>query len=193
MIKEKKGKLREVLIKKRLSLSKAEIKKKSQLIKQNLFSLKLYQKANCVMFYLSLPAEVSTDEMITESLNKGKRVVVPAVQGKDLIPCLLTQLNQTQVKNFGIREPLDLNPVSKKQLELVIVPGCGFDSQGYRLGFGQGYYDRFLRDLKSKIPLVGLAFELQVLKKIPHEKEDVPLDFIVTEKKAYRTLDFRPM
>ncbi len=193
MNKEEKEKLRKALIKERSSLPKAEIKKKSQLIQQKLFSLKIYQKATWVMFYLSLPSEVSTDKMITESLKKGKKIVVPAVRGKDLIPCLLTQLNQTQEKNFGIREPLEFKPIKKSQLQLIIVPGCGFDFQGYRLGFGQGYYDRFLRDLKGNVPLVGLAFELQVLKKIPHEKEDVPLDFIVTEKKIYRALDVRPM
>jgi 5-formyltetrahydrofolate cyclo-ligase len=193
LTKEEKEKLRKVLIKKRSSLPKVEIEKRSQLVQQNLFSLKLYQKATWIMFYLSLPSEVNTDKMLTDSLRKGKKIAVPVIRGKDLIPCLLTQLYQTQIKSFGLREPLDFHPVPKRQLELIIVPGCGFDLQGYRLGFGQGYYDRFLKDLKGKVPLVGLAFDFQVLKEIPHEKEDVPLDFIVSEKKIYCAFDFRPM
>ncbi len=183
----KKRELRQILLKKRSSLSPRARKEKSEQIREKLFSLHPFLEAKTVMFYLSLPTEVSTDKMIQESLEKGKVVVVPCIEEDEIRPAYLESLKEVEIRSLGIREPLKKRFVPQELLDLIVVPGCGFDERGYRIGLGKGFYDRFLSTLKGKIPLVGLAFECQVVKKLPFEEWDVRMDWIITERRIIKT------
>ena len=183
--------LKQEIFQKRKSLSKEEVKEKSSLIKSNLYSLEEFKKAKNIMFYVSFKNEVSTRETIKELLaKKEKTIVVPYVL--ENYPILqLSELKNfywLEPKTFGMLEPKELyiREFNYEKLDLVIAPGIVFDKKGHRIGHGHGYYDRFLKILKKDVKKIGLAFELQLVDKIPEERHDVPVDIVVTEKRAIK-------
>lgn len=182
--------LKTEIIGKRKTLSKKEVKEKNAKVKDNLFSLKEFKEAKNILFYVSFNDEVDTHEMIKELLDNGdKTVVVPYVLKKYPILQLseLKNFDELEPKTFDILEPKELytREFNPEKLDLVIIPGVAFDENGHRIGYGYGYYDRFLKKVK-KVKKVGLAFELQLVDKIPEEWHDVPVDIVVTEEKVLK-------
>lgn len=189
---EKKRKLRQEFLKKRDSLSRDEIKSKSGEIKNRLFALPEFQGAKTVMFYVSFRNEVATGKMMRNAMKLKKRIAVPVVQGEKIVACEIKNLRKELTRgSFGIREPKKefRRRVNRKEIDLVVVPGVVFDKRGGRLGYGRGYYDRFLGSKSTKVTmnhshrcaLIGLAFDLQIAREIPLKKKDVKVDKIVTE------------
>ena len=183
--------LKHEIFEKRKVLSKDDVKEKSLKIKENLFSLEEFKKAKNIMFYVSFGNEVGTREAIKELLAKReKTVAVPYVLENYPILQLseLKNFDWLEPKTFGILEPKELyiREFNYEKLDLVIVPGIVFDKKGYRIGYGHGYYDRFLKILKKDVKKIGLAFELQVVDEIPEEEHDVPVDIIITEKRILK-------
>lgn len=178
-----KEKIRKEMKEKRRKLSKEENRKKSKEIKERLFSLKEYRDAETVLFYVSYNGEVFTHDMIKESL-KEKKVVVPISNKEDCSLSLseLKNWNDLETSSYGILEPKKdcVKEVSINDIDLIIVPGVAFDCKGNRMGHGKGYYDRLLAN-KKQIPAVGLAFEFQIVKNIPTDSNDKPVDLIITE------------
>ena len=179
---------RESLLNKRAQLTKREIADKSKTIKERLFKLKDFNLAEKIMFYLSFRNEVSTELMIKKALKRGKRIVVPSSdkENKDL-PLSEIKDYQQELKTgtYGILEPKEeyRRRVMKKELDLIIVPGVGFDKSGNRIGYGAGYYDRFLNSIFLHTPKIALAYEIQLIDKIIVDQYDIPVDKIVTEKR----------
>jgi 5-formyltetrahydrofolate cyclo-ligase len=177
--------IRKEVLKKRDSIPVSLRGKKDTLIKQKLFSLPEFKIAKTILFYASFRTEVDTISMIEESLKMGKAVLVPKVDKA------LHRLRLYEIKNLGelspgymgIPEPyLPDNRLREiKDVDLVIEPGAGFDRSGNRLGYGAGYYDVLLSDIKKKIPFVALAYEEQLVDTIPAEDRDVKVDMIVTD------------
>jgi len=189
-IKMQKKILRRHVLSIRRSLSKEQIKSKSEKIREKLFNLPIFKEAEVILFYLSLPDEVQTYEMVKDSLRIGKRVAVPVVnlEEKEIIPFELKNSKFKLIPGpFGILQPDkdDCYPLLKEDIDLVIVPGIAFDSRGGRIGFGKGFYDRFLSTL-SDVGSVALAFECQVFDKVPCDRHDVKVNFIITEKRVIR-------
>lgn len=189
---EKKRKLRQEFLKKRDNLSRDEIGSKSEKIEKRLFALPEFQRAKTVMFYVSFRSEVETEKMIRNALKLKKKIAVPVVYGKKIAVSEIKNLKKELTRgSFGIREPKKefRRRVNQKEIDLVVVPGIVFDKRGGRLGFGRGYYDRFLGSKSIKLmmnrsrqcALIGLAFDLQIARKIPLVKEDMKVDKIVTE------------
>jgi len=179
--------LKSEITEKRKSLTKEEIKEKSSKIKRNLYSLSEFKDAKNIMFYISFNNEVGTIETIKELLIKNeKNIIVPYVVKNNPILQLseIKNFNELEPKTFGILEPKEnfTREFSYKKLDLVIVPGIVFDKSGHRIGYGYGYYDRFLKKLNKNVVKIGFAFELQIVDKIPEERHDVPMDIIVTEE-----------
>jgi len=183
--------LRRKLLDKRDSLSIAEIKDKSFDIKNTLFGLKEFKEAKTIMFFVSFRSEVMTDFMIREALDLGKNVVVPKVVKHS------RSIQIYSVKDFytdlsfgayGILEPRSdvCKRAKKSDVDIVIVPGAGFTKEGDRIGYGSGYYDRFFESLPKSSLKIALAFELQIIKDIPTNEDDVPVDMIITEKSGIR-------
>jgi len=203
--------LKQEIFQKRKSLSKEEVIEKSRLIKENLLSLEEFKKAENIMFYVSFGNEVDTREAIKELLaKKEKTVIVPYVLENYPILQLseLKNFDWLEPKTFGILEPKELyiREFNYEKIDLILIPGIVFDKKGYRVGYGHGYYDRFLkilrnskgisgtpkiskkfsRALKKGVKKIGLAFELQVVDEIPEEEHDVPVNIIITEKRVLR-------
>jgi len=180
--------LKEQIFSKRSSLSANEIKKKSASIKTNLYSLQEFNKSKNILFYVSFDNEVDTQEIIRELLGKkGKNIIVPYVEeGNSILQISeLQNFNELEPKTFGILEPKlkHIRKFKPNNLDLVIIPGIAFDLAGNRIGYGYGYYDRFLKQMKHDIKKIALAYEFQIVERIPAEKHDARMDMIVTEKK----------
>ncbi len=141
------------------------------------------------MFYVSMKEEVRTQEMIRRSLDMGKQVVVPSLKPdrKRITPSLLVDYeSDLEGGVFGIPEPRAecVRSLPVEDIEIVLVPGVAFDVCGGRLGFGGGYYDEFLAGLSSGTERWGLAFEFQVVEKLPLMDRDVPVEKIITEERV---------
>ena len=175
-----KKQLKEIMLKKRSSLAKAQAEEKSRKIKNNLFNLENYKKSSVIMFFVSFSSEVDTHDMIMQALKK-KTVVVPKVANNEIEPSVIVDFKNLIPNNrFGFPEPIDLMKMPYKKIELILVPGIVFDRGGHRIGYGMGYYDRFLKKIPKAFK-IGLAFDFQVIDKIPNEEHDVPVDMIITE------------
>lgn len=184
----KKQSLRKLLLNKRKLLPEQAIIEKSNEIAKKLIKFDKYQQSEKIMLYISTKSEVQTMGIINYSLNANKNTFIPFINKEkhDIIPSLMKDY-QTEIApgSLGIYQPkkefIRLFPA--KILDLVIVPGIAFTEQGHRLGRGGGYYDRFLKKLSKSSYIIALAFEIQIINEIPLEKNDVPVDCIITEER----------
>jgi len=159
-------------------------RKMSSKIKEKLFSLLDFKSAETVLFYISYEGEVYTHDMIRESFY-NKNVIVPVSNQKDLTLVLsrLKTWEELSIGSYRILEPKKekIRNTNIEDIDLLIIPGVAFNEKGDRLGHGKGYYDKILN--KTKSLKIGLAFEFQILEKIPTESHDVPVDMIITESR----------
>ena len=158
-------------------------KKKSRRIREKLFSLKEFKKAHTILFYYSKGSEVETREMMEEALWEGKRILLPKVRGREIYLGELKDLEKDVKKgSFGILEPKETyRKTTPREIDLVILPGIVFDLKGRRIGYGKGYYDRFLKKFPRTIPLIGLAYGFQVVNSLPVKRHDRRVGKIITE------------
>lgn len=184
-----KEKLRKKLKSLRDKLSKDEIIKKSMMVKNNLFRINRFINSNLIMFYVTFRSEVDTLPMIEKSLSEGKRIALPIVKKnpKTMVAVEIKDINKDLCPGtFGILEPRDTSKkINPEKIDLVIVPGVGFDIKGRRIGYGGGYYDQWLCNFELQ-KRIGICFELQLLEKLPSKataENDLPVGTIVTEKR----------
>ena len=138
------------------------------------------------MTYVSLPTEVSTDHFIKEALKQGKRVAVPYIEPdkQTLRATELTSIEDLEEGPLGIRQPggEDFRTVSLEEIDLVIVPAIAYDKNNMRLGRGKGFYDRFLaQEGLSSAKVIGLAFNFQVIDRLPSDPHDRPVSRVITD------------
>ncbi len=143
------------------------------------------------MFYVTHGSEVITDHMITQALREGKTVTVPAIASvpdRSMRAARIASLKQLAPGAYGIREPLPgrCPEVAPEEIDLIVVPGIAFDATGHRIGYGKGYYDKWLRHVPLR-KRIGLAFGVQLVKRIPRSSHDEPVGSIVTETTIVRT------
>ncbi len=178
--------LREQILEIRKNLNVQKVECFSDIIINSLISSELYKKASNIMSYVSFNNEVNTHKFIAKAIEDGKKISVPYINNKNkvMLPCLIHDINELVPGYFGILspDPNRLKLIDEKSIDLVIVPGAVFDKNGYRIGYGGGYYDKFLPLLRKDTSTIGLAFSFQVIDKVPFEKYDIPVDFIITEK-----------
>tara|TARA_Y100000310_G_scaffold341138_1_gene439302 strand:- start:5623 stop:6198 length:576 start_codon:yes stop_codon:yes gene_type:complete len=181
--------LKQETLHERNKLSKEDVKEKSQLIKNNLFSLEVFKTSKNILVYVSTGKEAYTHELIEDLLTKKeKKVIVPYVEKNNPLLKLseLHNFNELEPRTFDILEPKDnfIREFNPDKIDLVIVPGLVFARDGHRIGYGYAYYDRFLKTLKQKPIKIGLAYDFQIVDKIPEEQHDIPMDIILTEEKT---------
>jgi len=177
--------VRKELIELRKKTSKRDVLEKSNIIKNKLFQLPEYKQSSTILFYVSYGNEVFTHNMIKESMKAGKIVVVPKsdTENRRLILSELSNWNDLEKGSHGILEPKKINEIFINKIDLVIIPGVGFDKNGNRIGHGKGYYDNLIGSSKNILP-IGLAFEFQIVEKIPINSYDFPVQKIITEKRV---------
>jgi 5-formyltetrahydrofolate cyclo-ligase len=181
---EIKRRLRRSLKARRSAMSHAERQHYSAKITSYACDLPMYGASETVMLYMALAHEVQTAALIAHARRHRKRVIVPVVTPDGLLAVVCpTEASHFRPGPFGILEPRDLSAVvPPTEIDLVFVPGMGFDAKGVRLGYGGGYYDRFLRLLPAHTHFGGLAFHVQIVPSIPQLSHDICMPFVVTEQ-----------
>lgn len=175
-----KSALRQELKRKRHALGHRLNQEKSKSIIEKLIQVPAYQNAKSVLFYVSLSEEVDTHFAISQALAQGKKVFVPRMNGDEMTLHRIHDFKELQFGAFGVLEAsLEAEEAQPSELDLIIVPGLGFDTRGHRIGYGKGHYDRLLKQTHGYT--VGLAFDEQVIEKVPEEEHDVPLNCLITE------------
>ena len=169
-------------LRKRMSAQDWEEKSKS--IYENLIRMPVYQEAEAVLAFISISNEPDTDEIIRHAMEAGKTVAVPKCEGRDLGFYRIDSPDDVSPGRFSVPEPVntdDLHRVVMTEKSLIILPGLAFDKNGFRLGYGAGFYDRYLKDDSYRNKLM-IAFSFQEVGHVPNHSGDVPVDWIVTEK-----------
>ena len=179
-----KTELRRHLLAQRAILTPAEIEQHSAVIAAYVCALPAFCVSPTIMVYMALPQEVQTLSIITQARQSQKRIAAPVTRGQDLVAVALSEApTQLRRGRFGILEPCGTQRVIHPQeIGFIAVPGIAFDARGGRLGFGKGYYDRFLRQLPATTYRCGLAFGIQVVPCVPQASHDICMHGIVTEQ-----------
>lgn len=184
-IKEAKKLIRKEILALRMALTPEEVKEKSEIIISYLKELTPLNQAKAIMGYAPFRNEVDIMPWLYEKRLSGVRVMLPRViKGtNDMEPVLLTE-EAMREGSYGIKEPEGpAQPLSG--IEALIVPGVVFDREGYRIGYGAGFYDRFIPRLNPETFICAVAFELQLVDKVPREPNDRRIPYLVTEKGVF--------
>lgn len=180
-----KDEIRAAIKAKRRALSDAEIKEKSRLITGNLLSLPYLSEASTVMTYLSAFKEPDTSGIIDYLHQSEKKIVVPISNTSDytITPSYLSSPDKLVRGAYGIFEPSECIAADINDINIALIPGIAFDIRGMRVGFGKGYYDRFLEQFTGL--KIGICYDFQMLDFVPASEHDVKMDIIITEKRIY--------
>lgn len=179
-----KEKFREMIRQKLLSLDEDTYQKWSSQMAKELFQSLHWQKTHTIGITISKGKEVDTSKIIEQAWKEGKKVAVPKCypNHKEMEFRYIHSFNQLESVYFGLLEPIisETNLCEKNEIDLMIVPGIVFDKNGYRIGYGGGYYDRYLKSFQNHT--LSLAFSCQLVEKVPTEDHDIPVSMIVTEQ-----------
>ncbi|WP_054635446.1 5-formyltetrahydrofolate cyclo-ligase [Thalassobacillus sp. C254] len=169
-------------------LAAEEYTKKCSRVHNQLYRTEQWRQARMIALTLSTKNEIDTRAVIKKAWSEGKQVAVPKVNPltHSMTFYKLTSFNQLKEQYAGIQEPdaSQAAPVLPEDIQLMIVPGLAFDWGRYRIGFGGGYYDRFLA--AHLVPTCALALDFQLFEKLPREEHDKPVDIVLTEEKVFR-------
>lgn len=163
----------------------------SRRITDRLMALPEYQAAHCVMWYIDVRAEARTRHVLPDAIASDKKIVIPFCVDGELELFHLESMDELEIGMYKILEPReDLREVAEKrvdvtELDLIVVPGVGFDARGGRTGHGKGYYDKCLENARPDTPLIAMAFECQMFDEIPMQSHDIYMDKVVTENQVY--------
>ncbi|NVL90365.1 MAG: 5-formyltetrahydrofolate cyclo-ligase [Desulfobacterales bacterium] len=187
-VKAKKSEIRQGALAKRNALKEKGHSKKSAAIMKRLFNFANFQESRIIMFYMSHNSEVETESMVRKALELEKVVALPLIniKEKQIVPFKIDNLDQDVRPGYrGIREPNPqlCKPIPAQYINLAIIPGVAFDERGGRIGYGTGFYDRFIPRLDITTRKIALTFECQIVPQIPMEPHDRHIDILITEKR----------
>ncbi|MCI6691697.1 MAG: 5-formyltetrahydrofolate cyclo-ligase [Clostridium sp.] len=191
MNKEEKKILRNKILIIRNSLDKEVKEAMDDEIYNKLITSDLYIKAKNIFIYLSFGSEIQTNNIITKALRDEKEVYIPKVYKKNKLmkAVRLKSFNDLKENSMGILEPIDdSNYIDKREIDLILVPGVVFDLNGNRIGYGGGYYDRYLQDIKEIRNKVVLAYDLQIVDSINPDIHDIAFDYIITNTRLEKII-----
>ncbi|HUM82514.1 MAG TPA: 5-formyltetrahydrofolate cyclo-ligase [Lachnospiraceae bacterium] len=179
---ETKKEIRERIFALREKMPEAEKRAGSRKAVQRLLDSECFKTAAAIYTYVGFRGEVGTDDLIRAAWKDGKTVGVPKVEGAEIRFYILNDFTKLRPGSFHVPEPLEC-PVAQEEKALVIVPGVAFDEERNRIGYGKGFYDRYLC-AHPDFPTAALAFEFQVLKQVPQDDGDIRPQMIFTEKRC---------
>jgi len=177
--------LRQQILARRRALSHDQWLASSQTAQKQLISLELFSRADCIALYAPAHKETDTTDILEAAFASGKRVLYPAVCGERMVFRQVEELRSMAEGSYGILEPCPTGiDHHADEPDLIVVPGVAFDPDGHRIGYGKGYYDRFLQHPDRKALLIGLCHDFQLIDgKIPAEEHDVRMELIVTDRR----------
>ena len=171
----------------------ADRPRKSAVIRQRIEQLPEYRNAGVVASYIGINSEVDTRDLVVGRLAQSAATSVVYRVGIDLKLAFIHFFEELAQGTFGLWEPVpDVRQDPKRhcrvtEVDLFLVPGLAFDRRGGRIGYGRGFYDRLLARARADAVFLGLAFEGQLVSRVPMTDDDLPVHLIVTEKQVYRT------
>ena len=173
-----KKELRRQIREKKRAMTPEQIETASARLGELFAASEAYQKAKTIYGYLPYNQEVRTVPMLERALRDGKRVAVPKVIGDEMVFIYMTDLTQVENGYAGIPEPVANGPVADDTTALVLMPGLAFDPAGHRIGYGGGFYDRFLA-AEPDHPTIALCYDFQMLPSLETEEFDIPVDTVL--------------
>jgi len=180
-----KKKIRKDTLNLRRSLTKESVVLNSQRISDSIIKLNLITSKNTLL-YMDFRNEVMTKLLIDYTINHFGSVLLPRVVDKELTIHEIFSLDDLILSKLGILEPNSSNQVDISTIDLILAPGVAFDENCYRLGYGGGFYDRLLSQKRKEVQVVALAFEIQIIDKVPTEPHDYKMDMIVTQSRILK-------
>jgi len=172
-----KKELRLLMRRRKAAMTEADLSERSRILCNRVLASDVYRNARTIYGYLPFNQEVRTLPLLQQALLEGKQVALPKCYGREMRFVQITDLSRIQSSAFGAPEPVDDFPVASDPAALVLVPGIAFDAAGHRLGYGGGYYDRFLAQ-EPDHPTIALCFDFQLLPRLETEKHDISVDTI---------------
>jgi len=184
-INSNKSDIRNLFISLRQLISQTEKQKADQIIFNKVVMRLEWKKAETICLYMSTPDEVDTKPLLAAALNADKTVVFPRVDKDRLVLHRVRSVTDFAGGAYHILEPKRSTQIADPaSVDLFIIPGIVFDWEGYRIGYGKGYYDRLLAGIS--VPIIGLAYAIQMVAQVPHTSYDVPMTMVVTEEEVIR-------
>ena len=173
-----KTELRNSIRAKKRAMTEEEIVSRSEALAQQFYASEAYKNAKTIYGYMPYNQEVRTVAMLEQALKDGKRVAVPKCYGDEMKFIFMDDLSKVEKGYAGIPEPVEDGPVAHDETALVLMPGMAFDPQGHRIGYGGGFYDKFL-EREPKHPTMALCYEFQMLEHLETEEHDIPVDCVL--------------
>lgn len=173
-----KKQLRQQIRQRKREMTEEEIRSASEKLGDLFAENPLYLQAKTIYGYLPYNQEVRTVPMLQRALDEGKRVAVPKCYGDEMRFIYLEDLSQVEKGYCGIPEPIADGPVANDPTALVLMPGLAFDARGQRMGYGGGFYDKFLA-AEPEHPTLALCYAFQMVDEIPTEEYDIPVDCVL--------------
>ena len=170
--------LRKAIRDQKRAMTPEQIDHASALLAEKFYATDAYRNARTLYGYFPYNQEVRTTPILEQALRDGKRVAVPKVYGDEMRFIYLTDLTRVEKGYASIPEPIDDGPVAEDPTALVLMPGLAFDPEGHRMGYGGGFYDKFLA-AQPHHPTVALCYEFQMLPQLPCESHDIPVDLVL--------------
>lgn len=180
--------LRKQLLHQRRALTHDAWLHASKLAQERLIQLPEFIEARCIALYAPFQNEIDTAALLQRAFSNGSRVLFPAVCGSSMLLRQVTTVGDLEQGAYGILEPC-ANGVDHQadEPDLIVVPGVAFDVRGHRIGYGKGYYDRFLNHADLNAHLIGLCHDFQIVENgLPAEEHDVCLHTIVSDRRLIR-------
>lgn len=153
-------------------------------IRARLLALETWTSSKSIMLFASMPTEVDLNPLFAAVWTEGRTLLLPRIDKPNLTPCEVTSLDQLLDHGYRILEPSREAPPFAGPIDLIVLPALALDLKGNRLGYGAGYYDRFVVQHPKAIR-VAVAFDFQILTDLPHHAGDAPVDFIVTNNETF--------
>jgi 5-formyltetrahydrofolate cyclo-ligase len=180
--------LRQQMLARRRALSHGEWQAFSRSAQLQFLSLEEYVQAGCIALYAPAHNEIDTSLILADAVAADKRVLYPAVCGHEMVLRQVTGLECLSRGCFGILEPCPTGDDHlADRVDLFVIPGVAFDCRGHRIGYGKGFYDRFLQHPGRTAHLVGLCHDFQVIEgDIPADSHDIRMEIIVTDRRVMR-------
>ncbi len=173
-----KQELRKAIRTRKRAMTEEEIERRSRSLCQKFLESDAYRACRTLYGYLPYNQEVRTVPILAQALADGKQVAVPKVYGDDMKFIVLADLTQVSRGYAGIPEPIADEPVAEDETALVLMPGLAFDPQGHRIGYGGGFYDKFL-SREPNHPTLALCYEFQMVEHLETEEFDIPVDTVI--------------
>ena len=173
-----KKEMRAVIRAKKRAMTESQIVSASRNLGVLFRSSELYRSAKSIYGYLPYNQEVRTVEMLEQAIADGKRIAVPKCYGEEMRFIWMDDLSQVAPGYANIPEPIADGPIADDETALVLMPGLAFDPQGHRIGYGGGFYDRFLAD-EPDHPTLALCYGFQMVEHLETESFDIPVDQVL--------------